>query len=63
MKDMKNTINIKNRLINGLIDKWGLTKFIEVVSATVIGAGVSALVSEKIIPNNPETNLIEKEIM
>ena len=58
---MKN-MSIKDRLINGLIVKWGLSKFVKVASATAIGAGVSALVSESIIPNEPEIKIIiEKE--
>lgn len=58
MKDTKNTMSIKDQLIIGLIDKWGLSKFVKVVSATAIGAGVSGLISESIIPN--ETKIIEK---
>ena len=61
MRDIKNIMTIKDRLINGLIDKWGLRKFVKVVSATVIGAGASALVAESLIPDEPETKTIEKE--
>ena len=51
---------LKDRLLNDLIDRWGIAKFVKVISATVIGAGASAIISESLIPNEPVLK-IEKE--
>lgn len=50
---MSNTKNVKDRIINELIDKWGMTKFVKVISITTIGAMASALLADSVIPNEP----------
>lgn len=51
---------IKDKVTTGLINIWGLEKFIKVIASCVIGAGITALIAESLIPNNP-TNIEEKE--
>lgn len=45
---------VKETLIKGLIMKWGLEKFIKVVAVSILGAGISGLLAESRIPNDPE---------
>ena len=56
---MKDDKSIKDRLLNGLIDRWGVAKFVKVVSASVMGAGTSAIIAESLIPSEPK--LIEEK--
>lgn len=61
MKEFINVKDINSRIVNGLINKWGTTKFVKVIISTAIGAGFSAWAAESLIPNEPEI-LKEKEI-
>lgn len=53
-----------DKLVNGLMNKWGYAKFVRVIASGIIGAGVTALIVETITPDEPvntETELIEKK--
>lgn len=55
---MLSTKNIQDKILTQLINKWGMTKFVKVIAATLIGAGASAILAESLIPDEPE--LIDK---
>lgn len=45
---------IKEKILKALINKWGTEKFVKIVAMSFLGAGVSGLIAEHFIPNNPD---------
>lgn len=51
-----------NVYVKTVIDTWGVTKMIQVISLAIASGAIVAFVSSVVIPNEPIIETIEKEI-
>lgn len=53
----------KDYFIKQILEKWGLFKTLQLLLLGGAAASITIVIGAHIIPDEPETNLIEKEIM